>query len=108
MLGQYSTQELVSATDPNGLTALHLAVQRDSEDVVELLIKNGADVNARTPRDLELRPLPRKDEFVFDFMGRARGRNSISAPRGTTPLGLAELCGSTASAGILRKNKAEQ
>ncbi len=38
----------VNATDPEGKTALHWAAEKNRKDLVELLVKAGADVNLRT------------------------------------------------------------
>jgi ankyrin repeat protein len=40
----------VNARDPNGQTALHVAVNNEHRDVAELLISKGADVNAKDGR----------------------------------------------------------
>lgn len=41
---------LVNMSDKNGMTALHLAVLHNRIDLIDMLIKNGADIAARTKR----------------------------------------------------------
>lgn len=44
-----SNRNTVNSIDENGRTPLHIAVQNGNLKIVEILITNGADVNAKTP-----------------------------------------------------------
>src|SRR5438094_980925 len=49
-------KSLINQFDNNGMTALHWAAENSRTDIVELLVANGAAVNAGT-RDLGITPL---------------------------------------------------
>lgn len=58
--------DLISSTDADGATLLHVAAEADSAEVAEYLLDQGADVNARDA----------DDETPLGLMVRRRMRNS--------------------------------
>ncbi|MDA7653501.1 ankyrin repeat domain-containing protein, partial [bacterium] len=77
----------VNAKDDDGSTPLHEAAQRGHKETAELLIANGADVNARTGGWMNVTPLHRTETKEIAELLIANGAN-VNAKDGTgrTPL----------------------
>jgi len=80
-----------------GWTALHWAVFDGQEDIVELLIGEGADIGARSAGDVR----------VSEVVGMMQTRWYL-IPKGTTPLGIAKIEGNHDIVALLRSHGAKQ
>jgi ankyrin repeat protein len=102
---------LVSSTDKMGDTPLHLAAQNDRANVVEFLLANGADVNARnnngssTPLDLALSCINHKDTLPLLL---AHGADvNLKNSSGVTPMEATAMRGSKDDMAVLLAHGAD-
>ena len=65
----------VNLTDKNGLTCLHLAVQRQNSELVNLLIKKRAAINSST---FDNRNTPLHYACTLSSLGKLKKKDSIS------------------------------
>lgn len=87
--------ELANARDPGGMTALHLAVRHGRVPVADVLLKNGADPNARNSRGLvplhltAYSPSPTEPMELAALLIAHKADVNAASRRGYTPLHLA-------------------
>jgi ankyrin repeat protein len=96
---------LVSAKDKMGMTPLHVAAKNDRKDVVEFLLENGADINAKdsngefSPLDLALSCYHYMD--VVELLVSKGADVNTRSKQGLTPLEEAAMRGQKDAAGLL-------
>jgi ankyrin repeat protein len=96
--------------DEQDLTALHHAVLSGFEDVVELLLDRGADVNAPSTTaglPLCLAVLKDRSHIMCLLLGKFRAAANLADPELGTPLHCAGFTGNCDVAGILLQHGAE-
>lgn len=101
--------EDVKACNEAGWTALHVAAKNNCVEIAELLLENGADVNARgayEPIHMDIAGAAGERELAEDVLAQAAGQDVPSWVR-ATPVHLAASFGHTEMARVLLGHGAE-
>ena len=85
-----------------GMTALHHAATFGHLELIECLLENGAELNARTKFGLQ-RSITNRDDISDSAIPITI---SVEIPEGTTPLGIAKIFGKKEAAEYLISNGA--